>query len=107
MIGIMSDGLFDISGGLPRADTPEPPPARSEQIAAIRQGLDDAGINTQLDRQAFIEDVILMKVCSLRDLTALQARRVIDRLKIDRGRSTSAGGSLWDNRDEDTWIDRL
>jgi hypothetical protein len=103
----MSDGLFDMGEeSLPVEDL-SPPLARDEQIAAIRSGLDSLDILSQQERQAFVESVILTTVGSLRDLTAVQARRVVDQLKVVRDRPAAKDGSLWDTRDEDTWIDRL
>jgi hypothetical protein len=43
----------------------------------------------------------------LRDLTSLQARRVLDQIKIEQNRTPLSGGSLWDDRVQDTWIDKL
>lgn len=103
----MSGALFDMDADPSPRDDLGPAPARDEQITAIRLGLDEAGIVSQEDRQALVESVILTKARSLRDLTAVQARRVIDHLKVARTRPTVSGGSAWDNREEDTWIDRL
>jgi len=82
-------------------------PALDEQIAAIRTGLDDAGIITQEDRRAFVKSAVLFEAASLRELTAVQARRVIDQLKAGQSPKAATNGSLWDDREHDTWIDKL
>ena len=103
----MSEGLFDLGDDSQDRAKDTPALARNEQVAAIRRGLDDAGLVSQDDRRDFIESVILSDAQSLRGLTALQARRVIDRLKANQASTKAADGSSWDNRDHDTWIDRM
>lgn len=103
----MDDALFHLDTNPDAAVLQGPTPAREEQIDAIRKGLDLAGITSQDGRRAFVASAILSEVDSLRALTALQARQVIDKLKTSAKRQSPSGGSLWDNREEDTWIDRL
>lgn len=103
----VSDGLFDIGNDAPATVSQSPLPVRDEQVAAIRSELDEAGILRQEDRQSFVESVILESVDLLRDLTAVQARRVLDQLRVARSRPKSKGRSLGDSREEDTRIDRL
>lgn len=101
----MSETLFDF--GDSSSMSASPLPVRDEQIAAIRGGFNDVGILTQQDRKTFVESVILEPAVSLRGLTAVQARQVIDRLKDRQAPKKSSTGSSWDDREEDTWIDRL
>lgn len=103
----MSEGLFDLGNESQDRVENSPAPARDEQIDAIRRGLDDAGLVSQDDRREFVNLVILSEVNSLRELTALQARRVIDRLQADRASTKAGSGTSWDNREHDTWIDRM
>lgn len=103
----MSDALFEFGDSSAAEVSQSPPPARGEQVTTIRAGLDIIGIVDQKDRQAFVESVVLAPTASLRDLSALQARRVIDRLKDAQTSKSLSTGSLWDDRDEETWIDRL
>lgn len=42
---------------------------------------------------------------NIRALTASEARRVVKSLSRPVAKST--GGSAWDDREEDTWIDKL
>ncbi|MCD9198325.1 hypothetical protein [Aeromicrobium wangtongii] len=103
----MTEGLFDLGDEPEPRDESVPARARDEQVQIIRNGLDDAGLVSQDDRREFVESVILSEVSSLRALTALQARRVIDRLKTQHGASKDTDGSAWDNRERDTWIDKM
>lgn len=84
-----------------------PLPIKTEQIQAIRDAFARAGVGSQDDRKALIESVVVREVASLRELKAVEARRIIQRIEgLDSPRPTSAG-SAWDNREEDTWIDKL
>ncbi|TIC84448.1 hypothetical protein [Nocardioides sp. GY 10127] len=57
------------------------------------------------ERQALVEEVVGRPVTSLRDLTSREATGALERLGEDRRRADT--GSSWDDRVEDTWIDRL
>lgn len=106
----MSDNhlsLFDV----PETDTPHTPstlpdlPIRDGQVREIREAFEDAGIAGQGARKSLIESVVMRDVASLRELRAVEARRVIQRIN-DTGKP-KAQGSSWDTREEDTWIDKL
>lgn len=106
----MSDhefSLFDI----PETAAPTTPsvlpelPIRDEQVQEIRAAFDRAGIVEQDARKELIESVTLRQVASLRELRAVEARRIITR--IDDTVKPKATGSSWDTREEDTWIDKL
>lgn len=112
MIGLTYDEL--VTEALFPLDTPPdpapaltPPPARDEQIAAIRLALDNAKLLEQTERQEFVQSVALRRVSHLRELTSIEARRVLDRLREKQARSSSSTGSAWDEREHETWIDRL
>jgi hypothetical protein len=57
------------------------------------------------ERQRAIEAVAGRPVESLRSLTPAEAMRVLERLSPEPSKTRSA--SAWDDRGEDTWIDRL
>ena len=76
------------------------------QVDLLRKALDARGLASMAARQRTIEDAAGRTVDSLRDLTHEEAIQVLSRLgqapatrRIDK--------SAWDERDEDTWIDRL
>jgi DNA polymerase-3 subunit epsilon len=58
------------------------------------------------ERQRAIEDAAQRPVESLRALTHDEALRVLSRLG-QAPKKPAEAGSAWDQRDEDTWIDRL
>ncbi|WP_248761313.1 hypothetical protein [Pseudarthrobacter sp. SSS035] len=98
--------LFDVEA--PATSTAQDPlPVRSDQVAQIREEFERAGITGQDQRKEIVESVTFRSVASLRDLRAVEAHRI---LKVIKGMQTSKPdrkGSAWDNREEDTWIDKL
>lgn len=97
--------LFEISGSSPSPNVLAPLPIKPEQIQEIRDAFEKAGVVSQDDRKALIESVVIGEVASLRELKAVDARRIL--LRINGLHSPTSTGSAWDNREEDTWIDKL
>lgn len=88
----------------PPADVPKP--IADWQRDLIRNALDARGLTAMEDRQQAVEGAAGRAVPNLRDLTHDEAIVVLNSL----GQSGPAGNrsaSLWESRDEDTWIDRL
>lgn len=102
----MTDSLFEIDEPA-KPTSPSDMPIRPEQMQQIRDALDEAGVIAQEDRKTLIESVVIRSVSTLRDLHAVEARRVLERIKERTARSPKATGSAWDTREEDTWIDKL
>jgi hypothetical protein len=105
----VSDDLSLFGDDAPTAST-EPIRAPSSiadwQVDLIRKALDARGLASMAARQRTIEDAAGRTVDALRDLTHDEAIQVLSRLgqapatrRIDK--------SAWDERNEDTWIDRL
>lgn len=103
----MADSLFELDA--PEGQAPlQPMPITDDQIAQIRAAFADAGISEQNDRKAVIEACMVRPVASLRDLYATDAHRVLSLIRQRKeARPKVVGGSAWDNREEETWIDRL
>ncbi|MGY1792783.1 hypothetical protein ACI796_02215 [Geodermatophilus sp. SYSU D00525] len=72
----------------------------------VRTALTTRGLTTMAERQKAIEAIVARPVESLRSLTRAEALRVVSSLASTRAPQTSRT-SAWDDRDEDTWIDRL
>jgi DNA polymerase-3 subunit epsilon len=85
-------------------------PARSQAsipdwlVDSLRKALDARGLQVMDERQKAIEAVAERPVESLRSLTRAEAMRVLERLGAPAPQSRS---TAWDEREEDTWIDRL
>jgi hypothetical protein len=98
--------LFEMNGSAPSPNVLAPLPIKPEQIREIRDAFEKAGVASQDDRRALIESVVVREVASLRELKAVEARRILQRINGLRS-SPATTGSAWDNREEDTWIDKL
>ena len=88
-------------------ETPKAPtPIAEWQVDLLRKALDARGLTSMTDRQHAIESAAGRAVESLRALTHDEGLQVLSRLgqQPSGGRSAS---SQWDDREEDTWIDRL
>lgn len=104
----MSDepGLFDI----PSERAPEAVQVmriRPEQVQQIRDAFDGAGIAEQEERKALINSIVVRGVASLRELHAVEVRRILAAIEGRSDRKPKSTGSAWDDRDEETWIDKL
>lgn len=82
------------------------PRASASSVDLIRRALDAHGLVTMSDRQLLIERHVGRPVESLRALTETEALLVLSKLGRATGQAPSAASS-WDDRDDDTWIDRL
>jgi hypothetical protein len=103
------DGLFaDPRPAPPRVAVPDPDEVPDWLVANLRKALDDLGSDSMAERQALVVELAGRQVGSLRDLTYVEARQVSERLTARRQRrSISSTRSSWDDREDDTWIDRL
>ena len=101
------DGLFaDLRQPQPAPPAVSPDRLADWQVAALRRALDDAGATAMVERQLLIERHAGRPVAALHDLSAVEARTVLEAL-ISQKQSAVDGPSNWDDRDGDTWIDRL
>lgn len=103
----MNDSIFDIFGQPEQApEAPTDLPIRDAQVQQLREAFTAAGITSMDDRRAIIESCTIRPVASIRELLAKDVRPIIRRIE-ERSAPKQTSGSAWDNRDEDTWIDRL
>jgi hypothetical protein len=96
----------DDDPAVPRTQVSGPAPIADWQIDLLRKALDARGLTAMSERQQAIEGAAGHPVESLRALTHEEAIMVLNRLG-DKGAGRGRTISLWDDRDEDTWIDRL
>ena len=99
-------GLFDLEDEAP-SPAFEEPAITDLQIASIRQAFEEAGITSMEGRQQLIESCVVRPVAGLRELQARDVRRILKRISDQQHSRGPLTGSAWDNRDEDTWIDKL
>lgn len=99
-------GLFDLEDEeAPSAY--EEPLITNQQVASIRSAFEEAGITSMEERQQLIESCVVRPVSGIRELQARDVRRILKRIGDQQQRKGPQAGSAWDNRDEDTWIDKL
>lgn len=99
--------LFEMDGSAPSPNVLAPLPIKPEQIQQIRDAFEKAGVASQDDRKALIESVVVREVSSIRELRAVDAPRILQRIEGLRSTKPASLGSAWDNREEYTWIDKL
>ena len=75
-------------------------------VDAIREAPTDRGLTTMPERQQAVEAVTGRPIESLRSLTRAEALRVVSDLSPTTAPKAGAT-SAWDDREGDTWIDRL
>lgn len=102
-----SDGLFDLEQTTQQAPL-STPPISEDQISSLRDAFAAARINSMEDRKDVIESCTFPRVIvNIRELLARDVRPILRRIEERRSNKRPAVGSAWDNREEDTWIDKL
>lgn len=78
------------------------------QVAQVRRALDDTGLTDMSARQSLVEELAGRAVGSLGELRPSEARDLVAALqtRLTSGQVQNRGSS-WDQRDEETWIDKL
>ena len=109
-IADVSDDL-SLFGDEPRAKPGQPGraelPIADWLVAEIRAALTAQGHTTMAGRQEVVESAVGRPVESLRSLTRAEALRILTLLRSTPAPSAGRASSAWDDREEDTWIDRL
>lgn len=100
-------GLFDIPDQAPAVVEFEDPLVTEQQVATIRRAFDDAGIESMDERQKLIQSCTVRPVANIRELYMRDVRQVLKRIEDWKNYTGPSTGSSWDNREEDTWIDKL
>lgn len=88
-------GLFAIPAS-PPTEALHDVPIRPDQIHQIRDAFDHAGISEQDDRRSLINSVLIRDVASLRELHAVEVRRVLS--AIEQRNKPKSTGLAWDDR---------
>jgi len=99
--------LFDDD---PSADEPPTAPVMMSDLqrSEIRSLFESLEVRTAREQFELVAEVTGTRITSVRQLDGAAAHRLIARLQsriANQGRVST--GSSWDDRTEDTWIDRL
>lgn len=78
-----------------------------EQIAMLRRAFDEAKISDMSKRQELIQSCMIRPIATIRQLYAREFNVVMRRIASAGHSDAPVTGSAWDNREEDTWIDKL
>lgn len=83
-------------------------PMTAEQRTTIRRLFDDLGVRTSPEQFDLVDVLVGIRLNAVAELDEKGAARLIPRLR-DRVASAQrqTTGNSWDDREEDTWIDRL
>lgn len=104
----MNEFLFAFNDEQPAPTSEIVELASDVQLSQIRNALERAGINNQQKRKLLVEAAIGRQVASLRELKSIEVRAVIYRVNDQLASlKPESGKSDWDDREEDTWIDKL
>jgi hypothetical protein len=78
------------------------------QRNALRSSFAQLGIGDARQQFAMVEELTGQRITSVQQLTARHAQTLIYRL-VDKVNSVGrrSTGNTWDDREEDTWIDKL
>lgn len=106
----MSDELFDFDDveSAQTASTPSPKQMTESQRQMIREACGQLGVLTAKDQFDLVEETIGIRIISVAELRQDQAQNLIYRLQSRVGSLGKKNtGNSWDDREEDTWIDKL
>jgi hypothetical protein len=82
-------------------------PIKAEQIKDLERAFAEAGIATVQSQREIVASCVVRPFGSLGDLLAKDYRPILKRIEERRAPVQQQGGSAWDNREGDTWIDKL
>ncbi|WP_406032223.1 hypothetical protein OG801_27375 [Nocardioides sp. NBC_00163] len=99
--------LFDDPSSETIAQPSVPQPIAAWQISQIRAALDSLGTTDMSERREQVEAVVGRPVAALGELMYDDVRPLLEGLHARRAASGASTTSAWDERDEETWIDRL
>lgn len=104
-----NEGLFaDPRPAPPPAAAPDPGGVPDWLVANLRKTLDTLGLESMADRQALVVELAGRQVGSLRELTFVEASQVSEKLSARKQQNSAPSTrTSWDDREGDTWIDRL
>ncbi|MFI5623463.1 hypothetical protein ACIA03_08365 [Nocardioides sp. NPDC051685] len=102
------DALFALNDSAPEPVAPPAPQAIADwQVKQLRAALDALGTSEMTDRQRIVEEIVGRPVAALKELRYDDVRPLLEGLHARKSATSTTAGSAWDDRDEDTWIDRL
>lgn len=71
------------------------------------EAFEQAGIKRPADQEELIRTCVVRPVASMQDLLAKDVRPILQRIEAKATGKKPVTGSAWDNREGETWIDKL
>lgn len=99
--------LFDLKA--PASVLLEDIPITFEQVQEIQGAFAKAGIAGASEQRRIVQSCTIRRIVKLDDLLSKEVRPILKRIAdYQQGRlEPQPQGSAWDNREVDTWIDKL
>lgn len=107
LVSLPHDGLFDLPAATPAVDANLDSPISPRQIEQVRAAFEAAAITAMDDRQRIIQESTGRKVENIRQLLSREVMTILSYLDRTGLLIKKTHSSAWDDREEDTWIDRL
>lgn len=78
-----------------------------EQMRRLTRAFEAAGIVDPAAQKALVRTCVFRPFDSMRDLLAKDVRPILQSIEAKSQGTKPVTGSAWDNREGDTWIDKL
>lgn len=101
------DGLFDLPAATPEAAASLDSPISPRQVEQLRAAFEGAAITSMDERQRIIADGTGRQVENIRQLFSREVMAILSHIDRTGRRVENTQSSAWDDREEDTWIDKL
>lgn len=105
-----SDALFSQDEPAAAHTESAPRPMTPEQRAQIRELFNELGVIDARAQFDVVKELTAVDIARVVDVSAATAQRLIEGLRRRLSKSATpraAGGTAWDQREGDTWIDKM
>lgn len=107
LVTLPHDGLFDLPSATPEAAASLDSPISPRQVAQLRAAFEATAITSMDERQKIIQQSTGRQVENIRQLFSREVMAILSRIDKTGRQVETTQRSAWDDREEDTWIDRL
>lgn len=107
LITLPHDGLFDLPSAKQETAAILDSPISPRQVQQLRSAFVGAEIMSMDERQQIIQQSTGRQVENIRLLFSREVMAILSHIDRTGRRVETARNSTWDDREEDTWIDKL
>lgn len=101
------DGLFDLPSDAPAVAKSTDAPISPRQVEQLRAAFEGAAIDSMEERQQIIQESAGRPVANIRQLFSREVISILSHIDKTGRQVEVTIASAWDDREEDTWIDKL